>query len=143
MDIKENIAKKIESGSLKMRPRAYFVMKSILAILGGTVLALVLLYLGSFAFYARLPLIPLLAAVLAAWGLERFLYNYAPAYRWPIAYSFGLIVFLALIGSFELREARVHERLHRYVRDRDVPIFAPFYNHFGPIIKEEFLERQP
>lgn len=131
--MQEKLLTSIKEGELKMRSRSYFILKSILVLIGSIALATLLLYFGSFAFYAvSLPWIPIFAAILVALLLERVLNNYAPAYRWPIAYTFGLLVFLALLVSFSLHRAHLHERIHRFVRTRQVPVFEPFYRRLGP-----------
>ena len=128
--IQENIAKKIESGSLKMRPRSYFVVKGVLIGLGIILLAGVLLYLGSFAIYEGLPLVPIIAAIATALLLERVIYNFAPAYRWPIAFSLGLLLLVGVLGSAGLHRLGFHERFERYSEENEMPIFKPFYRHY-------------
>ncbi len=147
--IKESILATIESGEVKMRPRWHFMLKTILASLGVTILALTILYLASFiifvlrqtgvlfmpafgsegwyAFFTHLPFFLICLLVIFIFILELFVRHYAFAYRRPLLYSAMGIFILATIGSLMVLNTSLHSDVSKYADENEETFVGKFY----------------
>jgi hypothetical protein len=153
-NIKERILDRIRSGQVVMRPKWHFVLKALLAAVGGLLLLLAALYLVSFIlFVARqtgawfgpgfgppgvgallrsLPWTLIILSVIFVAILEVLARRYAFAYRRPLLYSIAAIVLLVLVGGVLV--APLHRALFRDMREHRLSMFAErFYRGFGPL----------
>lgn len=151
--IKENILSTIKSGEIKMRPKWHFVLKTALAILGGAILALTILYLASFiifflrqtglmfvpafgwqgwyVFFSHLPIFLIILVLAFIVVLELLVRHYAFAYRRPLLYSAIGIFALVLIGSLMMANSRIHGGMLRYADNNKDTTIGRFYSDYG------------
>lgn len=147
--LNKKIEAAIEEGKAIMRPRWYFVIKGVLAVLGGVLIALVLLYLvsfivftlkqngvgfvpafgprGWFSFARNLPWLLILLSLLFIILLELFVRRYSFSYRRPALYSAAGIILLAVVGGVFVAGTQLHPRALRYSFDRHLPISEAWY----------------
>lgn len=151
--IKKNILGKIERGELYMRPRWQFVLKGILALVGIGIMALTVLYLMSFIFFAlrqsglffipvfglygvqtllfAAPWFLILLALIFIVVLEILVRKYSFGYQKPLLYTmFGVIAF-SLFGTYALAQSGLHEHLDRYAQRDMLPVVGPMYRNYG------------
>ncbi len=141
----EELLEAIKTGEIKMRPRWQFVLRGALAVLGGVLIALLLLYLisliiftsretgvafvpvfglrGIVAFLRALPWLLIFFSAVFVILLEILVRHYAFAYRRPLVYSGLGIVVLVVAGGFLVAGTSLHRRL---------PPFAQGFYYFGP-----------
>jgi hypothetical protein len=147
------VLEKIKSGRVKMRPKAHFVLKTVLAALGFVLFILFALYLISFIVFAlrisgiwfapgfgfygikiflvSLPWILISIAIILILILEILVKRFSFAYRRPILYStFGIIMFV-LLGSFIIGQTIIHPRFFEQAQERKLPVAGKFYRDFG------------
>jgi len=151
--IKERVLEKIKSNRIKMRPRFYFVLKTVLLAVGFFVAgALVLFlisfisfhlrasgvwYLPSFGFrglgiYLRLmPWFLILAGLILILILEILAKRFSFVWRRPIIYSLLTIILIALIGGFIIERTPFHQGLFFQARQGKLPFAGPVYRSFG------------
>ncbi len=152
-ELRDKVLGAIKSGQVKMRPKWHYVLKTALAITGGVLLSLALLYMVSFIFFAlrangvwfmplfglsgmrtfvmSLPWLLIGASLLFIIILEILVKRYAFAYRKPLLYSVLGILALAIIGGFALARAPFHRSLLRRAQEDRPPLTGPFYREFG------------
>lgn len=152
-ELRDKVLGAIKNGKVKMRPKWHYVLKTALAITGGVLLSLALLYLVSFIFFAlrangvwfmpafglsgmrtfvmSLPWLLIFTSLLFIIILEILVKRYAFAYRKPLLYSVLGILALAIIGGFALARAPFHRSLLRRAQEDRSPLTAPFYREFG------------
>ncbi|MDO8489862.1 MAG: hypothetical protein Q7S47_00425 [bacterium] len=141
----------IKTRRIHMRPKWHFVLKALLAGLGGILLFLVTLYLGSFVFFMMqqtgvweapyfglrgvhlfLTSLPwILIAVLALFWivLEMLVRRYSFAYRQPLLYSvLGIFLFVVLL-SYSVAVSPFHRAVSQ-ISDR-LPFAHQFYRDYG------------
>lgn len=151
--IKDNILTRIRSGRVTMRPKWHFVLKALLAVVGGVLLLFATLYLISFVVFVTrqtgvwfgpgfgspgfgallraLPWALILLSLLFVAILEVLARRYAFAYRRPLLYSVTVIVVIVLVGGG--LAAPLHRTPFRDAREHRLPMFAErFYRDFGP-----------
>lgn len=148
-NIHDTILKKIHDGDVDMKPRWYFVLRSVLAITGVVLTALLTVYLFSFIFFfldqsgvlfapafgfrgisffvMSSPWILIGVSVVFVLLLFVFTTHYTFSYRRPLAYSFIAIVALALLGSYLIDRTTMHARLGSYMEREGVPVLGPLY----------------
>ena len=147
--LNKKIEAAIEEGKAIMRPRWYFVIQGVLAVLGGVLIALVLLYLISFivftlkqngvgfvpafgprgwlSFARNLPWLMILFSLLFIGLLELFVRRYAFSYRRPALYSALGIICLAVVGGFFLAQTELHPRVIQYSFTHHLPVGEAWY----------------
>lgn len=151
--LKETLLEKIKSGEMKMRPRAYFILKTIL-IVGGSLLvgglAIFLIsfisfhlrlsgiwYLPGFGFrglgiYLRLlPWFLIFISLFLILILEILAKRFSFVWRRPIVYSLLLIIVVALIGGFIITKTSFHPGLFLQAKQGKLPLIGPVYRDFG------------
>lgn len=152
--IQDHILEAAKSGRVRMRPKWHFVLKAALGLVGGVMLVLVLVYLSSFIifvlrrtgvlfapgfgsrgwydFFASLPWVLILLAVVFIVILELLVRHYSFAYRRPLLYSVLGIVLVVFAGGIMLEHTPLHGRLFRYARENRLPPpMGHFYRGFG------------
>lgn len=149
----EEILDAIKAGDIKMRPRWQFVVRGILAVLGGVLIALVLLYLisliiftarqtgaafvpafglrGAFAFARALPWLLIIFSLAFIVLLEILVRGYSFAYRRPLIYSACGIIVLSIIGGFVVAGTSLHSRLLARADRQRLPAFAQNFYRFN------------
>ena len=151
--IQERVLEKIKSGEVKMRPKIYFVLKTIL-IIGGVFLILGFIiflisfihfhlrasglwYLPAFGFrgfcaYLRLlPWFLIFLSLVLILILEILAKRFSFVWRRPMLYSLLIIIFVVLIGGFIIGKTTFHPRLFFQAREGKLPLMAPIYREFG------------
>ncbi len=133
----EAVAAAIRCGDVKMRPRWHFILKAALAVIGGVLLVLVLLYLISFIifmlrssgiglipafgvrgwlrFVVALPWLLILLSILFILVLELLVRRYSFAYQRPLMYSAVGIIVMVIAGGFVVAGTHFHERFSGFM----------------------------
>lgn len=162
--IEEKITDLIEQGKIKMKPRWYFVLKSILKILFFIVGFLIVLYFSSFLvlvfkekvafggypgsflawskFIFSLPWLIFLFSLGMLLVLEILVRKYSFVYKKPIAYTLFVLVFFVVLFSFVMAKIDRQNRIPRWGEDPRVPVFGPMHRYYrGDIQKIDFKNR--
>jgi len=151
--IKERILEKIETGQVKMRPKIYFLLKTMLIVGGiflisGFIIFLIsfihfhlritgLWYLPSFGFrglgiyFRLLPWFLILISLILILILEILAKRFSFVWRRPIFYSLLAIILISLVGGFIINKTPFHSRLFFQARQGKLPLMAPAYRQFG------------
>lgn len=138
------VLKKIEAGAVHMKPKWHFALTAWLAGLGGIILGLAIIFVGSFIvfifresgawhvpglapggwvlFFISLPWIFILVGLVFIIILEILVRKYAFAYRQPLLYSFIAIALLVILGSWFMARTSFHARLSEYGRRPHPPL---------------------
>jgi hypothetical protein len=147
------ILSKIKQGNIKMRPKWYFILHGSLILIGGVLLGMALLYLGSFIlftlrrtgvlfapgfgfqgwyiFLISLPWFLIVLSLIFVVILELLVRHYAFAYRRPLLYSLlGILVFV-LFGGFIVNQTSLHRDLMRSADRDDLPFAGQMYRAYG------------
>ncbi len=149
--IKENILAAISSGRVTMRPRWHFVLRAVLLVLGVTLAALAVLYLGSFiafslrqtgvwlapgfgshgwfVFFRSLPWLLIGGAILFLVVLEVLVRRFSFAHREPLIYLTIGILAVAIAGSVFI--IPLQRAAFRAARRDHMPFPGQFYLDFG------------
>ena len=151
--ISQRITSKIEKGELKMRPKAYFIVKTIL-ITGLLILAFLLaLYFGSLTiFVLRINDILLFHGigfqvirnillsfpwylVLLVFGLvvlvEVIAKRFNFIYRKPLIVSLFIIITLVFLSSFIIEKSSLHYSFFRLAEQERLPLAGRMYRDLG------------
>ena len=150
---RERILEAIKSGRVRMQPRWHFILRAILAAVGGVMILLALLYVASFVlfylretgiwfvpvfgshgwfeFFASLPWLLILLALVFIVILEILVRRYAFAYRQPLLYSAIAIMLIVVLGGIILERTSFHEQLFRFAEENRLPFAGAFYRNFG------------
>ncbi len=154
--IHESVLIAIKAREIKMRPRWQFVLRGTLAVLGGILIALTLLYLvsliifasresgaafvssfgfrGFLAFLRALPWLLIAFSVLFIVLLEILVKRYSFAYRKPLVYSACGIIVLVVAGGFVIAGTSFHRMLSDEKSNQGMPHFAQrLYRSFGDL----------
>lgn len=148
-NIDKKVLEKIRDGKIKMKPRAFFVFKTILFIAGTTFLIFFIIYLTSFVifslratgilflpkfgfwglglFFKSLPWLLILMAVFLIILLEVFAKKFSIVYKRPIIYSLLVIIIIVSSGSFLLYALPIHFQLFREAQERGFPVMRAAY----------------
>lgn len=151
--IKERVLEKIKSGQVKMRPKIYFILKTILiggGILGFGIFVVFLIsfikfhlrasgiwYLPGFGFrglriYLRLlPWFLIFISAVLILVLEILAKRFSFVYRQPIFYSLLAIILITLIGGFIIEKTSLHPKLLLQAREGKLPLVGHAYRDFG------------
>lgn len=160
--IEEKITALIEEGKIKMKPKWYFVLKSILNVLFIVVGFLVVLYFSSFIvlvfkeklafggppvsfsawskFIFSLPWLIFLFSLGMLLVLEILVRKYSFVYQKPIAYTLFTLIFLIVLMSFVMHKLDRQGRVPRFGEDRNIIIFTPIHRYYRgdrPMIRPE------
>jgi len=151
--IKEKIIERIKRGEVKMRPKFYFLLKTILVIFAIFFLLFLILFLVSFVcfhlrliglwylpffhpkffwfYFKLLPWLLIIFCLLLILLVEILAKRFSFVWRKPIVYSLLVIVFFALIGGLLFEKTGLHPHLFFQTREGKMPLMAPLYQHFG------------
>ncbi len=149
--LKDQILAKIKSGSVKAKPKFYFVLRTLLLVSGLVLAGLVLLYFISFVIFllranglwqapafglrgwgilfASLPWFLLVVIGFFVLIMEILVKHFSFAYRRPILYSvFGIVAFVGLSG-FVVAQTSLHQNLWEQAEaEEGLPLAGPLYN---------------
>lgn len=150
--IRDKVLNKIETGDVKMKPKIYFILRTVLLITGTVVIFLFILYLISFiVFFMRisgvwflpefgfpgiriflysLPWLLILISLILFVTLEIFAKRFTFVYRRPIIYSILIIITFVLLGSFVIGKTRLHPNLFWQAQEGRLPIAGKMYRDF-------------
>ncbi|HVM76927.1 MAG TPA: hypothetical protein VMU07_02115 [Candidatus Paceibacterota bacterium] len=148
--IEQRVFDAIASGRVKMRSRAYFVLQTILAIVGGVIMGLFLIYIGGFilflliqsgAIYApglgisgwyiflrSLPWLLILLSLVFLLVLVILINHFSFAYQRPLLYSLLGILILVVGASFTLAFTPFNTAFLGY---NNAPIIGGYYSNYG------------
>lgn len=151
--IKERILEKIKQGKVKMRPKIYFVFKTILIIFGIFLFLGLSLFLLSFIhfhlrisglwylprfglgglaiYFKSLPWLLILVFIVLILLLEVLSRKFSIVWKKPLLYSFLAIFAILIIGTFILDKTSVHPRLLFETQRGKIPPLAPLYREIG------------
>ncbi len=151
--IHDSILKAIENGSVKMRPRWYFVGRTALLATGIVLLAFTLIYIASFiifvmhqtgawfvpsfgfrgvqAFLISLPWVLILISIMFIVILETLVRRYSFAYRRPLLYSALGVIGLVIVGGLVISATPLHSYFLRNAREGRLPIAGDLYRGYG------------
>lgn len=147
--LQDRILGAIKKGEVVMRPRWHFVLKTILAILGVTMVSLVLVYLtsliifglresgiifapgfgfrGILIFARSLPWILIVLVGILLIVLELLVKKYSFAYRRPIVISaFGMLAVVCVTG-WVLTRTTLHGAIMERAERFNIPVVGPAY----------------
>jgi len=149
----EKVINKVKSGQVKMKPKMYFVLKTVLFSLITLFTALFALFLMSFIifvlkangvwflpsfglktigmFFTSLPWILILIAIILIIVLELLVKNFSFAYRRPIFYSVLVIIIFIALGSFTIGRIQIHDNLFLKAQEDKLSIAGKFYREFS------------
>jgi len=149
----DKVLEKIKGGQIKMRPKFYFVLKTVLLAVGFFVAGSLVLFLISFisfhlrasgiwylpgfgprgwGIYLRLmPWFLILAGLILILILEILAKRFSFVWRRPIIYSLLAIILIALIGGFIIERTPFHLGLFFQAREGKLPFAGPIYRDFG------------
>lgn len=151
--ISDKVLDQIKGDQVKMKPRIYFVLKTLLIVLGIFIVTLFALYLVSFIVFALrasgawylsgfgfrgikasivlIPWLLILMFLALIIILEVLVKRFSFSYRQPILYSvLGIIIFVFL-GSFAIGKTGLHPNLFQKAREGRLPVAEKFYRGFG------------
>jgi hypothetical protein len=151
--IANEVLEKIKSGKIKMRPKFYFVLKTILIVAAVFVLAILIIFLISFIkFHMRasgiwylpdfgfrgwgtylglLPWFLILAGLILILILEILAKRFSFVWKRPVVYSLLAIVLIVAIGGFIVEKTPLHPTLLLKARQQKLPFAGPMYRGFG------------
>ncbi|MEA3452936.1 MAG: hypothetical protein U9Q96_01190 [Patescibacteria group bacterium] len=149
----DKVLEKIKQGQVKMRPKIYFILKTLLVVLGIIISTLFALYLISFIVFALrasgawylsgfgfegmkasivlIPWVLILVALILIIVLEILVKRFSFSYRQPIFYTLLGIIIFVFLGSFAIGKTGFHTNLFQRARDGRLPVAESFYRGFG------------
>jgi hypothetical protein len=151
--IKDSVARAIEAGKVKMRPRWHFLLSAGLLFVGTILVVFTLVYLSSFAIFifqqtpgpgpgmgarglgvylTSLPWIIILIAIIFLIILELLVRRYSFAYRKPLLYTILGIIVLIFLVSLLVAQTPFHKNLYDRAERDNLPFGNKFYRNFGP-----------
>ena len=147
--MKKDLIDTIKNGRIKMRPRSYFITRSVVALIGTIVVFFVILFMitfivfalqengGSFAthfgfagwgiFLESLPwsmLFLSLALALILWILLR---RYAIVYRQPFLYVLLALAIVTSLASAFISESAIQGEIFHYAFQNHIPVVSGVY----------------
>ncbi len=149
----DKILDQIKEGKIKMKPRAYFVAKAVLFVLGIAVILLFLIYLASFIVFSlrvsgmlflpiftflgvrilfgSLPWLLIFLIIFLIILLEVFAKHAPFIYKKSAIYSLVIIIFTVLIIGLVVGFSPFHLRLFNDTRSGRLQLIGAFYNDYG------------
>ena len=145
----DKIEEHIKSGQVKMKAKSHFIVKTILNILAGVLIALAATFLLSFvlftlringvwlmpglgfqgwlAFFINLPWVLILLGLLFLLSLEFFVKKYTFAYRKPAIYSVIIIILVVGLAGILVDHTPLHNQWLQKAHKHELPIAGGFY----------------
>jgi len=157
-NLAEKLIEKIKSGNIKMKPKIYFILRSIIFAVLSLVVFFFLIYLVSFIFFSlvisggwflpafgpsgfgrilmALPWLLVATSIILIIILQIFAERISFVYRRPAFYSLIGIIAIVLFTGFLVSQTPFHEQLFQRARQGGLPLIGPFYrdNAFMPQI---------
>ena len=153
--IEKNILRKIEAGEVKMRPRSYFVFRSLLLVLTILLLTLFLIYIGSLiifvfrtndifllrgmglkgmrAVFVSFPWYLVFLSVLLISLVQVFGSKYSVIYRRPLIYSFVFILLFSVAGSALIEMSSLNNHFFQRAQKEEMALGGGMYRNLGNI----------
>jgi hypothetical protein len=150
---KDKIIQSIRSGTLKIRPRWHFILKSILLVSGVVLILIGLVSLFSFiifilnqtglwfvprfgfrgveTFLISLPWILIFTSLIFIVSFEILIRKYRFGYKRPLMYSILAVISFAAIGGLALASTSVHSEFYKRARRGQLPLVGSMYRAFG------------
>lgn len=157
--LNKEILSRIKEGKVAMKSRGFFVLQTLLGVLGVFILSLCLIFLVSFILFGlrksgvmlapgfgpqgfllfamSLPWMLILVSVAFLGVLEILIRKYSFVYKKPILYSFAGIILATILVTLVLPSFAIHNsvfrayRPERGARPGDMPTVGRFYRDFG------------
>jgi hypothetical protein len=152
-NIAERIIDKIKEGEIKMKPKAYFIARMVLFVLGITVLSLFLIYIVSFIIFSSrisggwflpqfgfsgigillrsLPWLLISLSIILIIFLEIFAEHFSFIYKKATVYSLFGIIGIVLLAGFMVGLSPFHTSLFQSARNGELPLIGSFYERQG------------
>jgi hypothetical protein len=152
-NIEKKVSEKIKSGDIKMKSRAYFVLRTILLAVIIVILALFIIYLISFIIFSlhasgvwflpsfgfhsigvlfgSLPWLLVVLSIVLILALEIFAERLSFVYHRPVVYSLIFIIVAVVLASILVGMTSFHSSLFENSRDHNLPIIGQFYRGYG------------
>ncbi|MDD4761411.1 MAG: hypothetical protein PHZ25_00055 [Candidatus Pacebacteria bacterium] len=150
--IADEIIEKIKKGEVKMLPKSYFLMKSVLyavvsifAVIFATFFIALVFYVlkingflnlsqfglkGLRDFILSLPVLLLAVAILFIVVAIMFLSEYPATYRRPLIYSVGSLLVIFSLGLLCITKAVSFRRMvYNEIESGEVPVISDFYDY--------------
>lgn len=151
--LKETLLEKIKNGEVKIRPRAHFILKTVL--IAGSVLLIFgfIIFLISFIYFhlrasgvwylpafgfrglgislRLLPWFLIFISLVLILILEILAKRFSFVWRRPIFYSLLVIIVVVLIGGFIITKTSFHPGLFLQAKQGKLPLIGPVYRDFG------------
>jgi len=162
-DLKENILSKIDSGDIRMKPKIYFTVKTILVLLAITITVSVLYFLVSFmvfsirasgkllllgfgnagiwTFFITFPWILLIIEIVLLIGVDILLKYFKFAYKTPFIYLILGTTALVVSISFLIPAIPVHETIYQEVTEQNIPFLNIIYENAKRLPEENGVFR--
>ena len=152
-NIEKEVSKKIKSGDIKMKSRAYFILRTVLLAAAIVILFLFIIYLISFIIFSlhasgvwflpnfgfhsigilfsSLPWLLIVLSIVLILALEIFAERLAFVYHRPVMYSLIFIIVAVILASVLVGMTSFHSGLFENSRDHNLPIIGQFYRGLG------------
>lgn len=166
-NIKDKILSYINHGEVKMKPKSYFVLRSILQGLSILIVFIAILYLASFvslimkekdvlsfkphelrSFLLGIPWMIVFLSLILLIVLEVLTRKFAFVYKKPIAYSLFATIVLVLVIGLILNKIDREFRFARFGEDPRAPILGPMHKYYRgefdnrPFVKKFYKNKQ-
>lgn len=147
--IKDKILRKLADGEVKMRPKFYFMIRTVMVAVTAVILALAILFLLSFvifqlrfsglihtpflggpgikAFMIGLPWLWVLVIIGLIAVLEYLLQSFSFTYKRPLVYSLVVLLIGASVLGFVVAKTPLHEKFSERAFDRRLPVAGGLY----------------
>jgi len=159
--VRAQVLDQIKDGSVKMRSRAYFVLRTVLYILGAVLVLLLAIFLESFIlfsvqrtgawfmpgfgfsgwgiFLTSFPWVLLLLVLLFVFILEALVAHFHFSYSKPVVYTILSLVGIVVAAGFFLRASSLHNFLLDKSYEGNLPLAGPMYQHYAAEGDERIL----
>lgn len=166
-NLKEKILEKIKKGEIKMRPRIYFIIETLLLLALIFLIVTLIIFLISFILFSlkmsgmwylprfgfmgigiylkSMPWLLIAISLILILILEILAKKFSFVWKRPIFYSLIIIILISLLGVFLVEKISFHPRMFLESRQRDSHFMSPIYRdsnlkdiHRGVV--EEILE---
>lgn len=126
-----------------MKPKIYFVLRTLFFALSAVLGFLFVLYLISFVFFCAreargffpllfgLPWFLIFLSVVLVVLLEILVRHFSFGYRAPILYTLLGIILFVILGGFFINKTPMHQVLFDRAEKNRLPIMGPMYRGYG------------
>ena len=151
--IKEKVLQKVASGSVIMKPKWHFILRSFLLVAGTVVVVCFVVYVASFVHFwlwksglllapafgvqgtllllGSIPWVLIIASLVFIVVLEILVKKYAFAYKMPLLYSLTGVVVVVAAGGVMVSLLGVHPHIVEYIEDHELPVIERLYKNIG------------